>query len=65
MLSPHEFTTLMLVNDAPDQIETNRDEIHTLLEQHLVIFERVASGHGRPCITPEGHAILKAVARVR
>jgi len=65
MLSPHEFTTLMLVNDAPDRIETNRDEFHSLLKHHLVIFEGEASGHRRPCITPEGQAVLKAVARVR
>ncbi|UEP26129.1 hypothetical protein [Burkholderia ambifaria] len=65
MLSPHEFTTLMLVNDAPDRIETNRDEFLSLLERHLVILEGEAPGQRRPCVTPEGRAVLKAVARVR
>ncbi|MFL9959275.1 hypothetical protein PQR65_38475 [Paraburkholderia nemoris] len=65
MLSPHEFTTLMLVKDAPDQIEEDRAELHTLLEHQLVIFELLASGRRRPRITPQGHAVLKAVARIR
>ena len=65
MLSPHEFTTLMLVKDAPDQIDTNRAELHTLLERQLVIFELLASGHRRPRITPQGQALLNAVARIR
>ena len=36
MLSPHEFATLMLVKAAPDQIELNREELDTLLDQQLV-----------------------------
>jgi hypothetical protein len=36
MLSPHEFTTLMLVKDAPDQIEADRAELRALLEHQLV-----------------------------
>lgn len=65
MLSPHEFTTLMLVKDAPDQIEADRAELDTLLEYQLVTFEMLASGHRRSQITPQGHAVLKAVARIR
>ncbi|CAN0619747.1 conserved protein of unknown function [Burkholderia multivorans] len=65
MLSPHEFTTLMLLNDAPDRIETDRDEFHALLEQHLVALDPVPSGHQLPRITAEGRAVLKAVARMR
>ncbi|MFM0089023.1 hypothetical protein PQR46_19110 [Paraburkholderia sediminicola] len=64
MLSPHEFTTLMLVKDAPDQIELEREDLRTLLERHLVIVELLASGHRRPRITSLGHAVLKAVARI-
>ena len=65
MLSPHEFTTLMLVRDAPDQIEADRAELHTLLKHQLVIFELLASGQRRPQITAQGHAVLRAVARFR
>lgn len=65
MLSPHEFATLIMVRDAPDQIEGVREELHTLLERNLVTVELLASGLRRPCITPQGHAVLKAVARIR
>jgi hypothetical protein len=37
MLSPHEFTTLMMIKDAPDQIEPDREELHALLERELVV----------------------------
>jgi hypothetical protein len=65
MLSPHEFTTLMLVNEAPDQIEPDRMELRALLETQLVALEPLASGYQRPHITPQGHAVLQAVARMR
>ena len=65
MLSPHEFTTLMLVKDAPDQIDADRAELHTLLKHQLVTFELLASGRRRPHVTPQGYALLKAVARIR
>jgi hypothetical protein len=65
MLSPHEFTTLMMVKDAPDQIEPDREELRALLEHQLVTFELLASGQRRPSITPQGHAVLNAVARFR
>jgi hypothetical protein len=45
MLSPHEFTTLMLVKQTPDEIELDRAELRTLLERQLVIVELLASGH--------------------
>jgi hypothetical protein len=64
MLSPHEFTTLMIVKNAPDQIEPDREELHTLLERQLVIVELLASGHGRFRITPDGHAVLQAFSRI-
>ena len=65
MLTPHELATLMLVKDAPDQIELDRAEIDTLLERQLISLERLASGHPRPHVTSEGASILKAVARRR
>ena len=65
MLSPHEFATLMLIKNAPDQIELGRAELDTLLERQLISLERLASGHRRPHVTGEGGSILKAVARKR
>lgn len=65
MLSPHEFATLMLVKAAPDQIDLDREELDTLLERQLVALEQFASGHPRPRLTGDGHAVLQAVARLR
>jgi len=65
MLSPHEFTTLMILRDAPDQVEPDRAELHTLVELRLVVLESFASGQQRPHITPDGYALLKAVCRAR
>ncbi|MEN8506093.1 MULTISPECIES: hypothetical protein [Paraburkholderia] len=65
MLSPHEFATLMLLKDAPDQIDLERVELDTLLERQLISLEGLASGHSRPHVTSEGASILKAVARRR
>lgn len=64
MLSPHEFTTLMMLQNAPDQIEPDRDELHALQERHLVIVELLASGHRRLRITPHGHALLQAISQI-
>lgn len=33
MLSPHEFATLLLVKDSPNQVDMNRDELDALLER--------------------------------
>ena len=65
MLSPHELTTLMVVKDAPDQIDLDRWELHTLLEQELVCVELLHSGHQQARITPTGHSVLQAVLRIR
>ena len=65
MLSPREFATWMLVKDAPDQIDLNCEELDTLLERQLVALELLATGRPRPRVTPDGHAILQAVARIR
>jgi hypothetical protein len=63
MLSPHEFATLMLVKDAPDQLELDHANLDILLEQQLVALETLSSGQQRPQITGDGVSILKAVTR--
>ncbi|CAM3390317.1 MULTISPECIES: hypothetical protein [Cupriavidus] len=65
MLSPHEFATLKVVNDAPEQIELDRADLHALLERHYVTVELLASGRQLPRVTPHGHSFLQAVARIR
>ncbi len=53
MLTPHEFATLMLVKDSPDQIDSQRVELGTLLEQQLIAWEKLASGRQHPHLTNE------------
>jgi hypothetical protein len=65
MLSPREFATLMLVNDAPDHIELDHADLDALLEHQLVRLEKLASRHQRVQITDNGRSVLKAVARIR
>ncbi|MEX3958681.1 hypothetical protein [Trinickia sp. EG282A] len=65
MLSPHEIATLILVRDAPDQIEADRAELSTLLERELVALERAERGLSRPRITQNGNSILEACSRIR
>jgi hypothetical protein len=63
MLSPHEFATLMLVKDAPDQLGLDGADLDMLLERQLVALETLPSGQQRPQITSDGVSILKAVTR--
>ncbi|QCP49360.1 hypothetical protein FAZ95_09350 [Trinickia violacea] len=63
MLSPHEFATLMLVKDAPDQI-ADREELDALLERQLVAMEQLASGALLPCVTQDGDSLLRTFARI-
>ncbi len=63
MLSPHEFATLMLIEDAPDQVELDRAELDTLLARQLISLEESVAGR-RPCITRNGKSVLQAVARI-
>ncbi|HKR47907.1 MAG TPA: hypothetical protein VJU59_50980 [Paraburkholderia sp.] len=65
MLSPHEFATLILVKDAPDQIHMVRAELETLLKRKLVVLERFASGRLGPRLTRAGQSVLLAVGRRR
>jgi len=54
----------MLVKDSPDQIDSQRAELGTLLEQQLIAWEKLASGRQRPHLTNDGDSVLKAVARI-
>ncbi len=63
MLSPHEFATLMLVKEAPDQVDLNRADLDALLEQQLVSLEQLTRGCEHLDLTAEGHSVLKALTR--
>ena len=64
MLSPHELATLMLVRSAPDQIDTTRIELDTLLDYRLISIEPRVGGWHRPMLTPAGMHMLEAAARL-
>jgi hypothetical protein len=64
MLSPHEFATLLLVKDAPNQVDMNREELDALLEQQLVQLEHLASGHRELRLTESGDSAVKAIKRL-
>ncbi|HXZ07828.1 MAG TPA: hypothetical protein VEI25_07195 [Paraburkholderia sp.] len=64
MLSPHELATLMLVHSAPDQIDTTRVELDTLLDCRLVALEPRVGGWRRLTLTPAGAHLLEATARL-
>ena len=61
MLTPHEFATLMLVRQAPDQLDMNRAELDALLERQLVMLEHCASGARRAHLTGKGRTFLDAL----
>ncbi|MDS0856779.1 hypothetical protein NUV25_03580 [Burkholderia pseudomultivorans] len=63
MLSPHEFATLMLVRQAPDQLDMNRAELDALLERQLVMLEHCAAGERRARLTDKGRVFLDALHR--
>jgi hypothetical protein len=64
MLSPHEFATLLLVKDAPNQVDMDREELDALLEQQLVRLESLASGHRELRLTESGDSAVKAIKRL-
>lgn len=63
MLSPHEFATLLLVKDAPNQVDMDREELDALLEQQLVQLERLGSGHHQWRLTESGDSAIRAIKR--
>ncbi|ASV98184.1 hypothetical protein GNZ12_01370 [Paraburkholderia sp. 1N] len=63
MLSPHEFATLLLVKDAPNQVDMEREELDALLERQLVQLERLASGNEQWRVTETGDSALRAIKR--
>ena len=63
MLSPHEFATLMLVREAPNQADLNRADLDALFERQLVAFEKLTSGCTYLNVTDQGHSFLRALTQ--
>ncbi len=64
MLSPHEFATLLLLKDAPNQLNMEREELDALLERQLVALEKLASGLEQWRLTETGAFALRAIKRL-
>ncbi|RZF24544.1 hypothetical protein EVC45_38285 [Paraburkholderia sp. UYCP14C] len=65
MLSPHEFATLMLINDGHAVEHLERAELETLRTRQLIVVERRDSASARASLTPRGNSVLLAAARMR
>lgn len=63
MLSPHEFATLLLVKDAPNQVDMDRGEFDALLEQQLVRLESLGTGLQQWRLTESGDSAIRAIKR--
>lgn len=63
MLTPHEFATLVLLNNTPDQVEVDCEDLEALLNQQLATVEWLGPGCSRPAVTIQGYALLKALGR--
>ncbi|KMQ73790.1 hypothetical protein BPMI_00697 [Candidatus Burkholderia pumila] len=63
MLSPHEFATLLLVQEAPNQVDMEREELDALFERQLVQLENLVSGWQQWRLTASGDSTIKAFKR--
>ncbi|WP_063552838.1 hypothetical protein [Burkholderia territorii] len=63
MLTAHEFAALFLVHRAPEQIQTDRDDIVALLERQLIVMRPDESGASRPALTADGLTVVRCVQR--
>ncbi|MGU7773878.1 hypothetical protein ACV229_27320 [Burkholderia sp. MR1-5-21] len=59
MLSPHELSTLLLVQRSPYQVEVQRLDFVTLQRQALVEIERRDSGARIARLTRRGSELLR------
>ncbi|HEY4353800.1 MAG TPA: hypothetical protein VGN31_21415 [Paraburkholderia sp.] len=61
MLSPHEFSTLLLVRDSPEQIDTKNSHLFALVTRELVVLAPSADGSEAPLLTQTGQRVLCAL----
>ena len=63
MLTAHEFAALFLVLRTPEQIQADREDIVSLMEQHLIEIHSDESGARRLALTPNGLSIVQCMQR--
>jgi hypothetical protein len=59
MLSPHEYSTLMLIKHAASPVDLTRDEVHPLMRRQLIVYDEQKRSMR---ITALGEHILHALA---
>nr|WP_057927098.1 hypothetical protein [Burkholderia ambifaria] len=63
MLTAHEFAALFLAHHAPEQIQTDREDVVALVEQQLIEMRPDASGASRPALTADGLTVVQCMQR--
>jgi hypothetical protein len=59
MLSPHELSTLLLVQRSPHQVEVFGSSAARLRQERLVDIARLPTGHPLPYLTQRGQEMLR------
>ncbi|BAN25969.1 hypothetical protein [Caballeronia insecticola] len=59
MLSPHEISTLLLIQRSPNQVEVFGQLAARLRQEALVEITRLPTGVPMPLLTPKGHDMLE------
>jgi hypothetical protein len=59
MLSPHELSTLLLVQRAPHQVDVFGSSAARLRQERLVAIERLPTGRPVPYLTQRGQEMLR------
>jgi hypothetical protein len=65
MLSPHEISTLLLVERAPHQVEVFGELAARLRQEELVEIARLPTGRAVPLLTQKGQEVLRRLDALR
>jgi hypothetical protein len=63
MLSPHEFSTLLLIEHSPFQVEPRSTDLANLQREKLVRIETGAGGELQVRLTSRGYEVLGRLQR--
>ncbi|MDR5883361.1 hypothetical protein [Caballeronia sp. LZ032] len=65
MLSPHELSTLLLIQRSPHLVEAAGFHTVRLRQEALIEMTRLPSGHALPSLTPKGRDMLLRLGALR
>ena len=63
MLSPHELSTLLLIQHSPSQVEPQCSDVASLEHEHLVSIDASTNGRPMPRLTSRGSELLQQLHR--